>query len=79
MLPLIYDLQSIEETGAAVIQEFGFVTLKDSYGSVSNPVVLCRLAQRLLLELFLYYPAGCKLSEYPRNMSEFWTDGFPKQ
>lgn len=39
MLPQICDLQSIEKEGAAVIQEFGFVTLKDDYGSVINPVV----------------------------------------
>lgn len=81
MLPLICDLQSIEEAGTAVIQEFGFVTLKDDYGSASNPVVLCRLAQQLLLqfllELFLHHPAGCKLLEYPRNKSELWADGFP--
>lgn len=77
ILPLICDLQSIEEAGAAVIQEFGFVTLKDDYGSVSNPMVLCRLAQQLLLELLLHHPAGCKLLEYPRNKSEFWADGFP--
>lgn len=77
MLPLICDLQSIEEAGAAVIQEFGFVTLKDDYGSVSNPVVLCRLAQYLLLELLLHHPADCKLLECPRNKNEFWADGFP--
>lgn len=62
MLPLICDLQSIEEAGAAVIQEFDFVTLKDDYGTVSNPMELCRLAQQLLLqlllELLLHHPAG---------------------
>lgn len=59
-----------------MIQEFGFVTLKNDYGSVSSPVVLCRLAQQLLLELLLHHPDGCKLLEYPRNKSEFWVDGF---